>query len=87
METSIPFSRLVAIDSAEESKRLVSKKGVIIAGSGMYRRKNCIILSHIEKKYPYGICWISVEVLGREIVDRKKEIRVMGQTMQVNVEV
>lgn len=86
------FPGLVAIDSAEESKRLVSKKGVIIiAGSGMCTGGRIVhhIKNHIEKKSTHMV-FVGYQVegtLGREIVDRKKEIRVMGQTMQVNAEV
>ena len=86
------FPGLVAVDSAEESKRLISKKGVIIiAGSGMCTGGRIVhhIKNHIEKSNTHMV-FVGYQVegtLGRDIVDRKKEIRVMGHTMQVNAEV
>lgn len=86
------FPGLVAVDSAEESKRLISKKGVIIiAGSGMCTGGRIVhhIKNHIEKSNTHMI-FVGYQVegtLGRDIVDRKEQIRVMGQSLQVNAHI
>ena len=86
------FPGLVAVDSAEESKRLISKKGVvIIAGSGMCTGGRIVhhIKNHIEKENTHMV-FVGYQVegtLGRKIVDRNPEIRVMGQTLQVKAQV
>ena len=86
------FPGLVAVDSAEDSKRLISKKGVvIIAGSGMCTGGRIVhhIKNHIEKENTHMI-FVGYQVegtLGRRIVDRQPEIRVMGQTLQVKAQI
>ncbi len=86
------FPGLVAVDSAEESKRLISKKGVvIIAGSGMCTGGRIVhhIKNHIEKSNTHMV-FVGYQVegtLGRRIVNKEKEIRVMGQKLQVNAQI
>ena len=86
------FPGLVAVDSAEESKRLISKKGVvIIAGSGMCTGGRIVhhIKNHIEKENTHMI-FVGYQVegtLGRRIVDRQPEVRVMGQTLAVKAQI
>lgn len=86
------FPGLVAVDSAEESKRLISKKGVvIIAGSGMCTGGRIVhhIKNHIEKSTTHMV-FVGYQVegtLGRRIVNKEKEIRVMGQKLHVNAHV
>lgn len=86
------FSGLVTTESAEESKRLITKKGVvIIAGSGMCTGGRIVhhIKNNIEKESTHMI-FVGYQVegtLGREIVDRKTEVRVMGQLMEVKAQI
>lgn len=86
------FPGLVAVDSAEESKRLISKQGVvIIAGSGMCTGGRIVhhIKNNIEKENTHMI-FVGYQVegtLGRKIVDREPEVRVMGQPLQVRAKV
>lgn len=86
------FPGLIAVDSAEESKRLISKKGVvIIAGSGMCTGGRIVhhIKNHIEKEATHMV-FVGYQVegtLGRRIVDRQPEVRVMGQTLQVKAQI
>jgi metallo-beta-lactamase family protein len=86
------FPGLVAVDSAEESKRLISKKGVvIIAGSGMCTGGRIVhhIKNHIEKSNTHMV-FVGYQVegtLGRRIVDKEKEIKVMGQKLEVNAQI
>ena len=86
------FPGLVAVDSAEESKRLISKKGVvIIAGSGMCTGGRIVhhIKNHIEKENTHMI-FVGYQVegtLGRKIVEKSPEVRVMGQTLQVKAQI
>ena len=86
------FAGLVPVDSAEESKRLISKKGVvIIAGSGMCTGGRIVhhIKNHIEKENTHMV-FVGYQVegtLGRKIVDRSPEVRVMGQTLQVKAQI
>ncbi len=86
------FQGLVAVDSAEESKRLISKKGVvIIAGSGMCTGGRIVhhIKNHIEKENTHMI-FVGYQVdgtLGRKIVEKSPEIRVMGQRLEVKAQI
>ena len=86
------FPGLVMVDSAEESKRLISKKGVvIIAGSGMCTGGRIVhhIKNHIEKSNTHML-FVGYQVegtLGRRIVDKQKEIRVMGNKLEVNAHI
>ncbi len=86
------FVGLTTVDSAEESKRLISKKGVvIIAGSGMCTGGRIVhhIKNNIEKENTHMI-FVGYQVegtLGRNIVDKNTEVRVMGQTMQVKAQI
>jgi len=86
------FPGLVMVDSAEESKRLISKKGVvIIAGSGMCTGGRIVhhIKNHIEKSNTHML-FVGYQVegtLGRRIVDKQKEIRVMGNKLAVNAHI
>lgn len=86
------FVGLTTVDSAEESKRLISKKGVIIiAGSGMCTGGRIVhhIKNNIEKENTHMI-FVGYQVegtLGRNIVDKNTEVRVMGQTLQVRAKI
>lgn len=86
------FPGLVTTDSAEESKRLINKKGVvIIAGSGMCTGGRIVhhIKNNIENENTHMV-FVGYQVagtLGRNLVDRAQEIRVMGQTLQVNAQI
>ncbi len=86
------FSGLTTVDSSEESKRLISKQGVvIIAGSGMCTGGRIVhhIKNNIEKPNTH-IVFVGYQVegtLGRKIVDREKEVRVMGETLTVNAQI
>jgi len=86
------FPGLTTVDSSEESKRLITKKGVvIIAGSGMCTGGRIVhhIKNNIENPNTHMIFvgYQVVGTLGRKIVDREPEVRVMGQTLQVNAKV
>ena len=86
------FPGLVAVESAEESKRLINKQGVvIIAGSGMCTGGRIVhhIKNNIEKENTHMV-FVGYQVegtLGRKIVDREKQVRVMGQNMEVRAKV
>lgn len=83
------FPGLITVDSSEESKRLISKRGVvIIAGSGMCTGGRIVhhIKNNIENPNTHMI-FVGYQVegtLGRKIVDGEKEVRVMGETLKVN---
>jgi metallo-beta-lactamase family protein len=86
------FPGFQAIESAEESKRLISKTGVvIIAGSGMCTGGRIVhhIKNHISKPNTHMvIVGYQVEgTLGRKIVDREKVVSVMGEKVEVNAKV
>jgi len=83
------FEGLIKIESAEESKRLISKKGVaIIAGSGMCNGGR--IVHHIKNnisdpKTRMVIVGYQVKgTLGRRIVDGEKILRIMGAEVENN---
>ncbi|KFN40094.1 hypothetical protein KN63_00345 [Smithella sp. F21] len=86
------FPGLQITESAEESKRLINKKGVvIIAGSGMCTGGRIVhhIKNNIEKENTHMI-FVGYQVsgtLGRQLVDRKEEVRVMGQNLQVRAKI
>ncbi len=86
------FPGLFTIDSAEESKRLISKSGVvIIAGSGMCTGGRIVhhIKNHIHKPNTHMI-FVGYQVegtLGRRLVNGEKEITVMGQQIEVNAQI
>lgn len=86
------FPGLTKIDSAEESKRLISKKGVvIIAGSGMCTGGR--ILHHLKnnienpKTHLVIVGYQVGGTLGRKFVDREKVVRIMGQDYQNNAKI
>jgi len=86
------FPGLTKIDSAEESKRLISKKGVvIIAGSGMCTGGR--ILHHLKNNIENPsthivIVGYQVEgTLGRDLVNREKVVKIMGQDYQNNAKI
>ncbi len=83
------FAELHKIESAEESKRLAGKKGiVIIAGSGMCTGGR--ILHHLKNNIEdpsthIVIVGYQVEgTLGRRIVDGEKVVKIMGEEYQNN---
>lgn len=85
------FPGLHRVESAEESKRLVSKKGVvIIAGSGMCTGGR--ILHHLRNNIEDPTTHIVIVgyqvkgTLGRRIVDKEKEVKIMGKTYQNNAQ-
>ncbi len=86
------FPGLHTIESAEESKRLVNRTGiVIIAGSGMCTGGRIVhhIKNHIYKSNTHMV-FVGYQVdgtLGRRLVDGEKEVRVMGQTLEVNAQI
>lgn len=86
------FPGLHTIESAEESKRLVNRTGiVIIAGSGMCTGGRIVhhIKNHIHKSNTHMV-FVGYQVdgtLGRRLVDGEKEVRVMGQTLEVNAQI
>lgn len=86
------FPGLVTVDSAEESKRLITKSGVvIIAGSGMCTGGRIVhhIKNHISKPTTHMI-FVGYQVegtLGRRLVNGDREIVVMGQNIEVNAKI
>lgn len=86
------FPGLVFVNSAEESKRLISKQGiVIIAGSGMCTGGRIVhhIKNNIEKENTHMI-FVGYQVdgtLGRRIVDRTPEVKIMGKQYSVRAQI
>lgn len=86
------FKGLTTIDSADESRRLINKRGVvIIAGSGMCTGGRIVhhIKNNIEKENTHMV-FVGYQVagtLGRKLVDGEQEIRVMGQPLQVRAKI
>ena len=86
------FPGLHTIESAEESKRLVNRSGiVIIAGSGMCTGGRIVhhIKNHIGKTNTHMI-FVGYQVegtLGRRLVNGDKDIRIMGQNIEVNAQI
>lgn len=83
------FPGLHRIDSAEESKRLASKKGIaIIAGSGMCTGGRIVhhLKNNIEDPSTHlVIVGYQVEgTLGRRFVDGQKVVKIMGEEYQNN---
>ena len=85
------FPGLRKVQSVEESKRLVSKKGVvIIAGSGMCTGGR--ILHHLRNNIEDPTTHIIIVgyqvqgTLGRKIVDKEKELKIMGKTYKNNAQ-
>ncbi len=78
------FSEFKAIQNAEESRRLVSKKGVVImAGSGMCTGGRVVhhLANNIEDPNNH-ILFVGYQVkgtLGRRIVDKEPIVRIRGQ--------
>lgn len=79
-------------DSAEESKRLIAKRGiVIIAGSGMCTGGRIIhhLKNNIESKKT-NIIFVGFQVngtLGRKILDGHPEVRIFGKKYENNAKV
>ncbi|MGI6423449.1 MAG: MBL fold metallo-hydrolase RNA specificity domain-containing protein [Candidatus Dojkabacteria bacterium] len=86
------FPGLEKIESVEDSKRLVSKNGVvIIAGSGMCTGGRIVhhIKNHIYKPSTHMI-FVGYQVegtLGRKLVDGEKDIKVMGKPVEVHAKI
>lgn len=86
------FSGFQMIESAEDSKRLINKSGaVIIAGSGMCTGGRIVhhIKNHIHKSNTHMI-FVGYQVegtLGRRLVNGEKDIKVMGQPVEVNAKI
>ena len=83
------FPGLTKIESSEESKRLVTKKGVvIIAGSGMCTGGR--ILHHLKNNIENPSTHLVIVgyqvagTLGRRFVDKEKVVKIMGQDYQNN---
>lgn len=86
------FSGFHEIESVDESKRLIEKRGVvIIAGSGMCTGGR--ILHHIKnnisspKTHMVFVGYQVEGTLGRQIVDGSTEISVFGEDLEVNAKV
>jgi len=86
------FQGLKIIESADESKRLIDKHGVvIIAGSGMCTGGR--ILHHLKNnlanpKTNVVIVGYQVEgTLGRRLVEGDPTVRIFGETIEVNAQV
>lgn len=86
------FRGLITTESAEESKRLISKSGVvIIAGSGMCNGGRIVhhLKNHIHKTNTH-IIFVGYQVegtLGRRIVDGNTQVRIFGETFDVGAKV
>ncbi len=86
------FSGLHITESAEDSKRLISKRGiVIIAGSGMCNGGRIVhhLKNNIENKKTH-IVIVGYQVhgtLGRRLVDGEKVVRIMGNDYENNAQV
>lgn len=86
------FNGFNMITSPEDSKRLISKNGiVIIAGSGMCTGGRIIhhIKNNITKPSTHMI-FVGYQVegtLGRKIVDGEEKIKVFGESMDVNAQI
>lgn len=82
------FPGLQVVESTEESKRLIDKKGVvIIAGSGMCNGGRIVhhIKNNISNPTTHMI-FVGYQVegtLGRKLVDGMKEVRVLGEDVEV----
>jgi metallo-beta-lactamase family protein len=82
------FPGLQIVESSEESKRLIDKKGVvIIAGSGMCTGGRIVhhIKNNISNPSTHMI-FVGYQVdgtLGRRLVDGEKVVRVLGQDVEV----
>lgn len=86
------FAGLHEIESVEESKRLISKRGVvIIAGSGMCTGGR--IVHHLENNIENAktnIIFVGFQVpgtLGRKIVDGEPEVYIKGRKLEVRARV
>lgn len=83
------FPGLHTVDSTEESKRLIDKRGVvIIAGSGMCTGGRIVhhLKNNIENSKTHIII-VGYQVagtLGRRIVDGEKRVSIMGQEYENN---
>ena len=80
------------IESVDESKRLIDKRGVVImAGSGMCTGGR--ILHHIKNNIMYPkthMIFVGYQVkgtLGRDIVDGATTIKVFGEEIEVNAQI
>lgn len=82
------FHGLKVVESSEESKRLIDKKGVvIIAGSGMCTGGRIVhhIKNNISNPSTHMI-FVGYQVegtLGRRLVDGEKVVRVLGEDVEV----
>ncbi len=86
------FPGFEIVESSEESKRLIDKRGVvIIAGSGMCTGGR--IVHHIKNNISdpsTHMIFVGYQVdgtLGRRIVNGEKVIRVMGKEIEVNAKI
>lgn len=86
------FKGLNITESAEDSKRLIDRSGiVIIAGSGMCNGGRIIhhLKNNVEKSNTH-IIFVGYQVegtLGRKLVDRNKTVRIFGDEYTVNAQV
>ena len=86
------FPGLHTVDSTEESKRLIDKRGVvIIAGSGMCTGGRIVhhLKNNIENSKTH-IVIVGYQVkgtLGRRIVDGEKRVKVLGTELEVKAQV
>lgn len=83
------FAGLHIIEDAEESKRLISKRGIVLmAGSGMCTGGR--IMHHLKNNIENSkthIVFVGYQVqgtLGRKIVDGEKTVRIFGRSYQNN---
>lgn len=86
------FAQLHEIESAEESKRLISQRGVIIiAGSGMCTGGR--IVHHLENNIQHPkthVIFVGYQVagtLGRKLVDGEPEVNIKGKRVDVRAQI
>jgi metallo-beta-lactamase family protein len=86
------FPGLHIVEDSEESKRLISKRGVVImAGSGMCTGGRIVhhLKNNIENSKTH-IVFVGYQVagtLGRKIIDGEKIVRIMGREYENNAHV
>lgn len=86
------FKGMMITESAEDSKRLISKNGiVIIAGSGMCTGGRIVhhLKNNIHKTNTH-LVFVGYQVegtLGRRLVDGNKQIKIFGDLFDVNAKI
>jgi metallo-beta-lactamase family protein len=88
-----PLPNLVLSESADDSRAINNIRGgaVIIAGSGMANGGR--VLHHLRHNLPRSECHVVIVgfqapgTLGRQLVDRLPEVRILGQRVRVAAQV